>query len=59
MTSGSEYYGVNEKKTENNDFSDPKVDAVGSYVEIDSLKNYQLKADLSSKQTKLEVYQKN
>ena len=58
MTSASKYHGVNKKKTENNDFSDPTVDEVGSYVEIDSLKNYQLKADLSSKQIKLEVYQK-
>ena len=55
MTSASKYHGVNKKKTENNDFSDPTVDEVGSYIEIDSLKNYQLKADLSSKQTKLEV----
>lgn len=58
MASVSEYDGINKKKVENSDFSDATVDAVGSNVEIDSLKNYQLKADLSSKQLQLEVYQK-
>ena len=41
MASVSEYDGINKKKVENNDFSDTTVDAVGSNVEIDSLKNYQ------------------
>ena len=58
MASLSEYDYINKKKAENNDSSDTTVDAVGSNVEIDSLKNYQLKADLSSKQLQLEVYQK-
>ena len=39
MASLSEYDYINKKKAENNDSSDTTVDAVGSNVEIDSLKN--------------------